>query len=58
MLSSFPVSPPPGNTLTHPSSPCFYEGVPPPTLSHLPAHNSPPLGHLSNLNRTKDLSFL
>jgi hypothetical protein len=23
--------PPPGNHLSHPPSPCFYEGVPPPT---------------------------
>jgi hypothetical protein len=33
VLSPFPVSPPPRNPLSHPPSPCFYEGVPP--LTHL-----------------------
>ena len=28
MLSPFPVSLPTRNTLSHPPSPCFYEGVP------------------------------
>jgi hypothetical protein len=31
MLSSFLVSPHPGNNIYHSPSPCFYEGVPPPT---------------------------
>jgi hypothetical protein len=35
MLSPFPVSIHPGNILTHPLTPCLYEGVPPTT-------NSPP----------------
>ena len=38
MLSPFPVSIPPRNTLSHPPSPCFYEGVPPPTHPLLPPH--------------------
>ena len=54
-LSPFPVSLPPGNSLSHPPSPCFYEGVP------LPMHLLPPprptLRHLSSLLRTKNLSF-
>jgi hypothetical protein len=29
MLSPFPVSPTPRNTLYHPLYPCFYEGIPP-----------------------------
>ena len=32
MLSTFLVSLCPRNTLSHPPSPCFYEGVPPPTF--------------------------
>ena len=32
MFSPFPVSLPPGNILSHPPSPCLYEGVPP--LTH------------------------
>jgi hypothetical protein len=32
--------PPPRNPLSHPPSPCFYDGVPPPT--HLPIPTSPP----------------
>jgi hypothetical protein len=60
MLFPSPVSIPPGNTLSHPPSSCFYEGVPPPTHppthSHLPAFDSPTLGHLTSLHRTKDLS--
>ena len=59
MLSPFPVSLTTGTTLSHTPSPCFYKGVPlsteplpPPTL------DSPILGHLSSLHRTKDLSFL
>ena len=31
MLFPFPVFPDPGNPLSHPPSPCFYEAVPPPT---------------------------
>ena len=56
MLPPFPVSLPPGNTLSHPPSPCFCEGVPPPTHSHLPTFDSPTLGHLLSFHRTKDLS--
>jgi hypothetical protein len=37
MLSSFPVCPP-RNPLSHPASPCFYEGVPPSTYLFLPPH--------------------
>jgi hypothetical protein len=36
MLSPFPVSLPPRNILSHPHSPCFYEGVPPLTHPLLP----------------------
>jgi hypothetical protein len=36
---------------------CFYEGVPPPTHSHLPTLNSSIVGHLSSLHKTRDLSF-
>jgi hypothetical protein len=37
-------SPPPRNPLSHPSSPCFYEGVPPPAHppTHPPTSTSPP----------------
>jgi hypothetical protein len=49
-VTPFLVSLPPGNTLSHSPSPCFYEGVPPPAL------DSPTLGHLSSLHRTKDMS--
>ena len=55
MLSPFPVSLPPGNTLSHRPFPCFYDGVPTPT--HLLTLDSFALGHLSSLHRTKDLSF-
>jgi hypothetical protein len=49
MLSPFPISLPPKNTLSHPPSPCFYEGVPIPTYHfHLPTLDSPSLGHLSS----------
>jgi hypothetical protein len=34
----FQISLPPGNTLSHPPSPCFYEGVPPPTHQLPPPH--------------------
>jgi hypothetical protein len=44
----------PRNTLPHPPFPCFYEGVPPPTHSYLPALRSLTLGHLLRLHRTKD----
>lgn len=37
MLFPFPVCYPLGNTLLHPPSPCFYEGVPPPTHPPTPA---------------------
>ena len=58
MLSSFPVSLPPTNTISYPPFPCFYEGVPPPTHPlQIPTLDSPILGHLSSLHRTKDLSF-
>jgi hypothetical protein len=43
MLSPFQVSP--GNPIFHPLSPCFYESIPPPTHSHLPASHSPTLVH-------------
>ena len=46
----FPVSFSPRNTLSHPLSPCFYEGVPPPTYPLLPS--CPILGHLSSLHWT------
>jgi hypothetical protein len=36
MLSPFPVSLPPRNSVSHPPSPCFYESVPP------PIHQLPP----------------
>jgi hypothetical protein len=44
MLSPFPVSLPPGNTLSHPSSPWLFESVPSPTHSHLPSPDSCTLG--------------
>jgi hypothetical protein len=59
MLSPFRVSPLPGNTLSCPPSPCFYEGVSPPPHLLPPqtlALNFPTLGHLLSLDRTKDLS--
>jgi hypothetical protein len=56
LLSSFLVSPPPRNPLSHSTSPCFYEGVLPPTHSCLPTLNSPTLEHLSRIPKTKDLS--
>jgi hypothetical protein len=34
-------------------SPCFYEGIPPPTHSHLPTLHSPAMGHLSDFLRPK-----
>jgi hypothetical protein len=40
----FPCSPPPRIHLSHPPSPWFYEGAPPPTHSCLPAWPSPMLG--------------
>jgi hypothetical protein len=42
MLSPFLVTLPPRNTLSHLPSPCFYEGVPPPTHPLPPAPTSPP----------------
>jgi hypothetical protein len=51
-----PVSFPPGNDQSHPPSSSFYEGAPPPTHSHLTALDSPTLGLLLSLHRTKDLS--
>ena len=36
MLSPFPVSLPPGNTLSHPHSPSFYESIPLPTHPLVP----------------------
>jgi hypothetical protein len=54
MLSHFMV-PLPGNPLSHPSSPCFYEGVPhPPTLSCLPTLTFPYTGS-SSFYRSKGL---
>ena len=49
MLSPFSVSLPPRNTISYPPFPYFYEGVPPPTHSHLPSFSSPTLGHLLSL---------
>ena len=45
MLSPSPVSLPLRNTLSHPPSPCFYEGVPPPTdtILHPALHSPTPL---------------
>jgi hypothetical protein len=43
MLFPFPISP--RDPLFHPPPPAFYEGVPPPTHSHLPTLASPTLGH-------------
>jgi hypothetical protein len=58
MLSPFLVSLPPRNTLSPPPSPSSMRVfLHPPTHSHLPALDSPTLGHLLSLHRTKDLSY-
>jgi hypothetical protein len=41
--SYLPSSLPSGNPLSHPSSPCLYEGTPPPTYPLLPSHPGIPL---------------
>ena len=43
----YPILPPPASMRVF---------LHPPTHSHLPTLNSPTLGHLSSLHRTKDLS--
>jgi hypothetical protein len=57
MLSPFPVSLPPGNTLSRPPHASMRLFLHPPVHSHLPALDSPILGHLSSFHRTKDFSF-
>jgi hypothetical protein len=52
MLSQFLVSP--GNPYPFP---CLDEGVHPLIHSHLPAHDSPTLGHLFSIQSTKEISF-
>lgn len=57
VLSTYQVSLPPGNTLSHPAPPASMRVfLHLPTHSHLPALDSPILGHLSSLPRTKNLS--
>jgi hypothetical protein len=43
IFQSYPLSqsPAPRNSLSHPSSPCFYEGVPPPIHPPLPPSHPP-----------------
>jgi hypothetical protein len=59
MLSLFLVSSLPETSYSIPSPPAFMRVLlHPPTHSHLPALDSPTLGHPLRLHRTKDLSLL
>ena len=57
MLFPFLVSLPPGNTLSHPPSSCFYESTPPPTHPFPPHLSCISYAGASSLHRTKGLPF-